>query len=97
MKQTIAEVQRIAPAERMLGERAGPTLVKLLRSVGDACAITIEEMHVSVLSDAAGGPEPRLHFVISAADIHSAPSDDDGRLTTRESVVSPIDMGTWRR
>lgn len=67
MKETLGEVERIARAERMLGDYVGRTFANVIGDIAVSCGITIEQMLVRVRKPGTTGPEPTLHFVITDA------------------------------
>jgi hypothetical protein len=71
MDKKFAEVERIARAERLLGQSMGPVFAQIVLDIGAACDITIERMRVCVRPDGTTGPEPSLHFVITQAEMRA--------------------------
>jgi hypothetical protein len=71
MDKKFAEVERIARAERLLGQSMGPVFAQIVLDIGAACDITIERMRVCVRPDGTTGPEPSLHFVITRAEMRA--------------------------
>jgi hypothetical protein len=72
MKQDYGEIERIARAERMLGEYVGRTFANVIGDIATSCGISIERMLVHVREPGSTGPEPALHFVITEATFDGA-------------------------